>query len=190
MNDKPIRSFIAFDLPSEAKAFILSIIEKNQVRLPQARWVQPDQIHITLQFFAALFPTQVDQIKIYIQNFFPQIECFQSTLTEIGVFSSWNSVRVIWLGFDYQAGEMMKKAAQALNEECLKQGITVDLSRPFSPHLTLARLKKPVSIRPQQLFQPPCYTTFIKQVSFYQSTLTPRGPIYTPLMTIPLKEVK
>jgi len=71
-----------------------------------------------------------------------------------------------------------------------KQGIAVDRTRPFSPHLTLARLKNPVSILPQQLFQPTCYTTSIRQVSFYQSTLTPRGPIYSPLITIPLKEVK
>lgn len=190
MNDNPIRCFVALDLSSEAKAFILSIIEKNQVRLPQARWVLPDQIHITLQFFAALFPPQINQIKLFIQNFFPQIGSFPSTLTEIGVFSSWNRARVIWLGFDHQSGEIMKKAVQALNEECIKQGITIDLTRPFSPHLTLARFKNPVSVRPQHLFQPTCYTTSIRQVSFYQSTLTPRGPIYTPLITILLKEVK
>lgn len=56
MNDNPIRCFVAFDFSPEAKAFIHSIIEKNQTRLPQARWVQPNQIHVTLQFFAALLP--------------------------------------------------------------------------------------------------------------------------------------
>ena len=70
MNDNPIRCFVAFDFSPEAKAFIHSIIEKNQTRLPQARWVPPDQIHITLQFFPALFPPQVHQIKMFIQNFF------------------------------------------------------------------------------------------------------------------------
>ncbi|HAX98856.1 MAG TPA: RNA 2',3'-cyclic phosphodiesterase [Candidatus Atribacteria bacterium] len=190
MNDNPIRCFVAFDFSPEAKAFIHSIIEKNQTRLPQARWVQPNQIHVTLQFFAALLPTQVNQVKLIIQNFFPLIECFPSTLAEIGAFSSWNRARVIWLGFDHRSGEIMKQATQVFNEECTKQGIAVDRTRPFSPHLTLARLKNPVSILPQQLFQPTCYTTSIRQVSFYQSTLTPRGPIYSPLITIPLKEVK
>ena len=190
MNDNPIRCFVAFDFSPEAKAFIHSIIEKNQTRLPQARWVQPNQIHVTLQFFAALLPTQVNQVKLIIQNFFPLIESFPSTLAEIGAFSSWNRARVIWLGLDLRSGEIMKQATQVFNEECTKQGIAVDRTRPFSPHLTLARLKNPVSILPQQLFQPTCYTTSIRQVSFYQSTLTPRGPIYSPLITIPQKEVK
>ncbi|QPM69270.1 RNA 2',3'-cyclic phosphodiesterase [Atribacter laminatus] len=190
MNDNPIRCFVAFDLSPETKAFISSIIEKNQAHLPQARWVRPDQIHVTLQFFAALLPSQVNQVKSIIQKLFTQVESFPSTLAEIGAFSSWNRARVIWLGFDHQSSTIMKQATQTFNQNCAKQGIAVDLTRPFSPHLTLARLKNPVSIHPQQLFQPKCYTTSIRQVSFYQSTLTPRGAMYSPLITILLKEVK
>ena len=190
MNANPLRCFVTFDLSPETISFIGSIIEKNQTRFPQARWVSTDLIHITLQFFAALLPTQVNQIKLIIQNLFPQVDSFTSTLTEIGVFSSWNRVRVIWLGFDHQSSEKMKKIVQVFNKQCNEQRIPIDQTRLFSPHLTLARFKNPVSLQPQQLFQPTCYTTSIQQVSFYQSTLTPKGPIYNPLLTIQLKEVK
>ncbi len=75
MNDSPIRCFVAFDLPSEAKTFILSIIKKNQVRLPQARWVPPDQIHITLQFFPAFRRSRAfSQLSPKSVSFLPGIE--------------------------------------------------------------------------------------------------------------------
>ena len=189
MTDNPIRCFVAIDFSPETKVYIQSVIEKNKIRFPQARWVSTDQIHITLQFFPSLTSSRVDQMKTILAEISASFNAFELIVLQIGVFSSWKKVRVLWIGIDPVAGEKLKKIALYLVKECTAQNIDIDQSREFSPHLTLARFKDPISIQPQQLYQPTCYTTSIRHLSFYQSTLTPRGPIYTPLMIMPLKEV-
>jgi 2'-5' RNA ligase len=191
MDNNLIRCFVAFDFPSEAKEHIRSVIESNQKRFPHARWVSINHIHITLQFFPALSVSQINQVRMILQEIALPLSAFGFTLQQLGAFSSWKRVRVLWIGVDDHSSEMMKKIAFLLKKGCSTGGIEIeDETREFSPHITLARFKNPTAIQPEQLIQPSFYTTQIRQLSFYQSTLTPQGPIYTPLDIFTLKEVK
>jgi 2'-5' RNA ligase len=62
--------------------------------------------------------------------------------------------------------------------------------RPYSPHLTLARIRDAAGLRSTRLLDGfadrPVGTTRIDAITLFQSTLSPRGAVYVPLVRTPL----
>jgi RNA 2',3'-cyclic 3'-phosphodiesterase len=100
------------------------------------RWVEPDQIHLTLKFLGEVRPDRVDAVKAAVGRVGSKTQPFTMTMGGSGAFPTTRRPKVIWLG---------AKASPELR--CLKHDLEWELAplgferevRAFHPHVTLGR---------------------------------------------------
>ena len=161
---------------------------------PDARWVKPESLHVTLKFIGEQSETDVEHVK-------QALAAVSLPTTEIhfhgyGFFPTPKSARVFWIGME--AGEQLSALAAAIDDKMGTLGIPKE-DRPFSPHLTLARAgggsgapRWRKSDKPNRVFQylqerlavlsaPEFGTMTPREFFLYQSQLSPKGSKYTKL---------
>jgi 2'-5' RNA ligase len=186
------RTFIALELNEALQGFLGDIISQAARDLPNLRWVDPAGIHLTLAFLGYLtderLETAIDAARLAAQQAVP----FEYRLKGLGIFGSANQPRVIWMGIeDLPSGQIQGSPLQQLHRVLTKElelrGFEVE-KRPFSPHLTLARIKQPLSPFEQQSLQrllhskqagasSPIY--HVNHLCVMKSELSRAGAIYT-----------
>jgi RNA 2',3'-cyclic 3'-phosphodiesterase len=140
------RTFIALDLGESARLELASIIRKMAKELPVIRWVDPAGIHLTLAFLGDLTDERLVEAMQAAEAAAHQVASFTCRLSHLGAFDSLLHPRVLWVGIDEPSGNL-QQLHRALNRELEERKFTVE-TRPFSPHLTLARIK--VSLKPDE----------------------------------------
>ncbi len=151
------RTFIALDLNEELQRFLGVIISQASQELPDLRWVEPAGIHLTLAFLGELSDDQLAEAADATEEAAHKTTPFEYRLKGLGIFGSPHQPRVIWMGVeDLPSGKVQGSPLQhlhrVLSKELELRGFEVE-NRPFSPHLTLARLKQPLSPEAQQHLQ-------------------------------------
>jgi RNA 2',3'-cyclic 3'-phosphodiesterase len=137
-----IRTFIAIELDDTLKARL----EKVQQRLRGepisgfVRWVAPGGIHLTLKFLGDMDSARTPQVLAAMQTACAGIEPFELAVRSTGCFPNWQRPNVIWVGLTGQV-QVVSQLAQKMEEQCAKLGFNPD-ERPFSPHLTLGRVRR------------------------------------------------
>ena len=184
---KPLRLFVAVDVPDRVKGELATAVAAYRDRIPGARWTRSEGWHVTLKFLGATWPRLVDTVRESVQVAAGRAQSFESRLTELGVFPSPGRARVVWAGLDDPQGRfsaLVKTLDDLLEEHFVPE------KRAFSPHLTLARLNPPRNIRE---FAPDLMGTAVPSESFpvdrlvlYRSRLSPRGATYEPLLASPM----
>jgi 2'-5' RNA ligase len=129
-----MRIFIGIDLAPDVQARIERFIEGVQGFAPDARWVRPESLHITLKFIGEQPPEQVEAVAESLR----QIDgsAFDIRVSGYGFFPTAKAPRVFWIGI--QAGWQLADLAKKIDETVAALGIPRE-ERPYSPHLTLAR---------------------------------------------------
>ncbi len=151
------RTFIALELNEALQRFLGEIIGHVSQELPDLRWVDPSGIHLTLAFLGELTDEQLDSVLAATQVAARQAVPFKYCLKGLGIFGSPHQPRVIWMGIeDLPSGQIYGSPLQQLHRVLTKElelhGFEVE-KRPFSPHLTLARNKRSLSLDEQQHLQ-------------------------------------
>src|SRR5437867_4497974 len=95
---KPIRLFIAVDVPDAVKASLAHTSARFRDRIPDARWTRSDSWHVTLKFLGATWPRLVEPVRKAVADAAAGGSVFETALTEMGVFPSPGRARVIWAG--------------------------------------------------------------------------------------------
>ena len=151
------RTFIALGMDESLQSFLGEIIRHAEQDLPDLRWVNPAGIHLTLAFLGELTDEQlaaaIQASEVAAQKATP----FVYRLKGLGVFGSLQQPRVIWMGVEDQPsgqiqGTPLQRLHSILTKELELRSFEVD-KRPFSPHLTLARVKQRLSPYEQQSLQ-------------------------------------
>ena len=151
------RTFIALELNEALQHFLGDIISRASQELPKLRWVDPAGIHLTLAFLGSLtdeqLETAIDAARVAALQSVP----FEYRLKGLGLFGSSSQPRVIWMGVeDFPSGKILGSPLQhvhrVLSNELVLRGFEVE-KRPFSPHLTLARIKQHLSPSEHQRLQ-------------------------------------
>src|SRR5438874_2748057 len=119
--------------------------------LPDLRWVDPAGIHLTLAFLGELTDEQVAKAIQSAEVAAQQVSPFEYRLSGLGIFGSPRQPRVIWMGIEEPSGKLIR-LHRALNRELRQRRFEVD-KRPFSPHLTLSRVRAPLGPDEQQRLQ-------------------------------------
>lgn len=130
------RLFVALDLPESVRE---SLIAMQQADIPDARWVRPEQMHLTMHFIGNV-PDETHQ-TIQTSLAAVNIADFQMRLRGVGQFPPRGSARVLWAGIE--APVVLQTLHQAIAAALRPTGYIPE-DRPFSPHITLARFKPPV----------------------------------------------
>ena len=197
-----MRIFIGIDLDSEVRARINRFIEGVQAFVPDARWMRPESLHITLKFIGEQTPEQVEAITQRLRQL--ESSAFEIRSAGFGFFPTAKAPRVFWIGI--QAGPELTKLAESIDMAVAELGIPRE-DRPYSPHLTLARGgagRKSGSPKRQKDDGPnTIFATLEKRLAamgkldfgtmtahefiLYQSQLSPGGSKYTNLHRFPLR---
>ncbi len=188
-----VRSFIAIELPSEIKAELTSLEERLKIKpYPFVKWVDPESIHLTLKFLGNIASTTVPEIVKALAKITQPISSFYLQIGGSGAFPNLRRPQVIWVGV---GGEVEKLAMlqRDIDAALAPLGFPPE-SRPFSPHLTLGRLREGAS--PQERQKLGEWVGSIKfegslsfevdALSLMKSQLTPHGAIYSQLASMRL----
>lgn len=135
-----LRLFLAIELPAEVRATLNDLQHglQGDPALAGLRWVRPDGIHLTLKFLGAVPAERVPEIEAAVARSVVGIPPFDLHLGKLGTFGSPRSPRVLWVDI---AGDLdtLAKLQSQVEAELGPLGFPAE-PRPFSPHLTLARV--------------------------------------------------
>src|SRR5271165_2223265 len=189
-----MRLFIALDIDDAIRERIARFVEGVEGFAPDARWVKPESMHITLKFIGEQPEPAVEPLRLALRT-------VRSSTAEIqfrgyGFFPTAKSARVFWIGIE--AGPPLAALASAIDEKMSALGIPKE-DRAFSPHLTLARgsggsgtPRRRKGDAPNLTFErlqekltslpsPEFGTMTPREFFLYQSQLSPKGSKYTKL---------
>ncbi len=189
-----VRSFIAIELPQSVKNRLEHIeVKWKQGGYAGIKWVDPKGIHITLRFLGNISSEQIIRIRKVLEETTKEISCFHLEIADLGAFPNLRQPRVIWVAINGEVDKLsrLQQKIDFLLESC---GFPKE-SRPFSPHLTLARLKD--SLSSEEKREIGIFMTSLKikaslsfnaeAVSLMRSQLMPTGAIYSCLFTARFK---
>jgi 2'-5' RNA ligase len=140
---KNIRAFIAIPLPGSVRHLLTDIQSRLKRAGIKASWPQPDRFHLTLKFLGETPCDRLEQIHAVMHRFSGQYPDLFLAAGSLGVFPKIQKVRVIWADIKGDIPRL-EQLCQELDKDMQKVGIPGQ-THPFSPHITLARIKAPVS---------------------------------------------
>ena len=171
--------------------FISGYIEEIQSKLTaqKIKWVEPENLHITLKFFGPSSAQQILTIKNTLDNCLKNEPKRLLRFNHLGVFGSRYQPRVLWMGLEDE--RPLKDLERQIRASLIAAGFTYDRQN-FVPHLTLARIKH---LDSKKYFQSVVdqYRAFdsgpvnVDTVYLYQSILQKSGPVYKVLHSWKLK---
>ena len=189
-----VRSFIAIELPADVRAELASIEEKLKVRRhPFVKWVDPENIHLTLKFLGSVSGETIPEIVEAMSLVAQPVSPFTLQIGGTGAFPNWQRPQVVWVGVGGEMGRLT--TLQRELEAALSPLGFPPESRPFSPHLTLGRLRERVTPEDRRRFGlwaqsvkfGASLSFEVNAVRLMKSQLTSSGPIYSELALVQLK---
>ncbi len=152
------------------------------------KWINPDNIHITLAFLGDTGDNSLKTISEMLRKYCEGKGKFELTIKGSGVFKSLNDPRVIWIGVEHS--EKLEQLNNYVKMGLKDAGIKIE-NRPFNPHLTLGRIKF-ISNKPALKTVLEKYKDIeiqkisVEEVIIFESILLQSGPLYTPVGKIRL----
>jgi 2'-5' RNA ligase len=186
-----MRLFIGLDVPYEMSRNLELLL---QLLKPAAhiQWSPMTNLHITTKFIGEWPEDQLPQLKSALQQI-PRPGALDIAIRGIGWFPNPHQPRILYAGI--QAPPALAQLAAASDAACQTLGIEAEHKadhKPFTPHLTLARIKSPEDLFPLKkaiagLPNADFGAFTAHQFHLYQSRPTPSGSLYTKLATYPLE---
>jgi len=189
----PIRLFIAVPISLAAKFALADVERRLAVLAPSGvRWVDPASIHLTLKFLGDVHPSLTPDIVQAMTRSAKAAAPFPVHLSGLGAFSSGKRPLVLLAGVDGDL-ERLLELRNRLEGQAAGQGVSRE-GRPFSPHLTLGRVRdsasgeelKQISAAVSSVSLEPDEPWLVEDVHLVQSHLAPGGATYSTLSTAPL----
>jgi 2'-5' RNA ligase len=190
-----IRSFIAIELPEAVKLNLSQLEAKlKSGRQTSVKWVAPESIHLTLKFLGNVVPESIKDIAQAMAEAAQGIPPFRLEVRDLGAFPNLKRVQVAWVGVRGEI-DKLSQFQQRLDSNLSRLGFAPE-GRPFTPHLTIARLRDSTSSAERQAFgQLIASTQFetglfaVDAISLMKSQLTREGPIYSRITQVALSQV-
>jgi 2'-5' RNA ligase len=183
-----IRTFVCIEVPDLVRNRIADLqlaLRNDEVRVS---WVKPANIHLTLKFLGAVPSNRIAGVIRSVSSAASSVAPFEIEVGGTGCFPSPRNPKVFWVGL-VQVPEPLKQLYAEIDSGLFREGFPRE-QRGFSPHLTIGRVREPVSARPaaEELlrhgFESRRYTA--SQVIVMRSDLKPTGSVYTAQAVAPL----
>ena len=190
-----VRAFIAIELPDELKLALTRLQDQLKSGKPTSvKWVDPYSTHLTLKFLGNIGIDMVGRITMALEEAARGISPFHLEAKGLGAFPNLKRVQVVWVGITGEVAHLGQ--LQQLIESNLSPLGFAPESRPFTAHLTLARLRdRATPDERQSLGQLIASTSLeticsfnVDSVHLIKSQLTREGAIYSRISSIKLKD--
>lgn len=170
------RIFIAIDLSKEIKQNLVEMQNKISFRQGRrgTRWVEPDHMHLTLVFLGDAEEEKISKIEKICYKVAQKIRPFEIAISSLSAFPNLTRAHTLWLGVENsdELNQLQEKLKEGLKEASLRIE-----ERKFTPHLTLARLKKKKNLRSEiENFKQKNFGIMkVNEFNIFESKLSPKG---------------
>ncbi len=178
-----MRLFIAITLPDSERERLAALANG----LPGARWIDQDNLHLTLRFLGELDGGDAADVDAALSQV--RMPGFVLGLEGISHFGEGRKLRALWAGVKPNPALMR---LQAKVEQAVIRAGQPPEKRKFKPHVTLARFKAnpgggklQAYLAEHALFRGAPFT--VDSFTLYSSFLSSSGAIYRPEATYPLE---
>ena len=179
-----MRSFIAIEISNTVRSELGSFQKDLRDTGAQVRWVRPTTMHLTLAFLGEVPEPGLDHIRAAMDLSTEDTPALHLDVTGAGTFGSRRSPRILWAGLrgDVEGLQVLQgKLAEALRTAGFE---TED--RPFSPHITLGRIRGRRNLdammeRIKNAADHPFGTIEATAITLFESDLRPEGALHTPI---------
>jgi RNA 2',3'-cyclic 3'-phosphodiesterase len=183
------RLFIAFKIDKSHQLLEVFNDLKNELKDEKIKWVDPDHLHLTLDFLGDTDEKLIPEIDHILDSVSLIHNKFNIILSSFGVFKNLYHPKVLWLGIEKSQVMIELKAELDVNLEVI--GFKLE-KREFNPHLTIGRPKSISSIEKLNHLIEKYKNIMIDTQSFseiilFESILLPACPLYKELHKSPLK---
>lgn len=190
-----LRAFIAVEIPPAIQQAIHSETESLRRALGSelVRWVPCQNLHLTLKFLGDISSANVNMLEEMLTAEAGRVSAFSIRASGLGSFPTPKRARVLWVGLHAPAG--LAALQHGIESAAAKLGYEAE-QRPFSPHLTIGRVRQQVTASDQQAISKALERTHvgdlgeaeISSVYLYKSDLNRDGAVYTRLFSASLKQ--
>jgi 2'-5' RNA ligase len=181
-----IRLFIALKIPDAVKSEIFKHCYAAAESPSEYHWEDKDKVHLTLKFIGEvkeeLLPQITDELE-FVKSYYS----FNCTISKFGFFFRENQAKILWCNIE--TDDSIVLLVDQLNIRLEKFDIEIE-KRKFKGHLTLMRIKKPVSENFIKRFKEYSFDLVkfnANEIDLIRSVLKPIGSEYKVLKIYELK---
>jgi 2'-5' RNA ligase len=185
-----LRTFLAVPLNKAVRDRIVSLQERLAGLGVDVKWVEPDNLHVTLLFLGEVDERDVMPICRAAADVGRKNAAISMTVETVGCFPNVHRPRVVWVGVGDGAAEVTA-LHDALEQPLLELGCYRREERHFTPHITLGRVKAErtgAGVAGALSKFADWRAGEVRATEFHvlSSELTPKGPVYSVLSRVPL----
>jgi 2'-5' RNA ligase len=189
LSEDQVRSFISIDLEDQQiLSRIVSILSSLQALGGDLKPVERENIHITLKFLGNVSTPRLAEVKSSLKQL--DVPAFTAEIKGAGAFPNLNHMNVLWVGVN-EGWSQVEQIYEQVEKLLSSLGFRRE-NRPFSPHITIARVR---SARKRDeianfllhLSEESFGTITVDRVRLKQSILSSSGPKYYTLLEVPTR---
>ena len=177
-----MRLFVAIDLPHHLRTRLAML---SGAGIPGARWVPPENYHLTLRFIGEMPGYRAEEIDHALAAL--KAPGFPLTLAGVGTFNKGGRSVSLWAGVErHPSLDHLQTKIETALQRC---GLDPERRR-FAPHVTLARLDNPPEaklaafVQANNLFR--AEPVQVEHFTLFSSLLGKDQAVYTPEVEYPL----
>jgi 2'-5' RNA ligase len=171
-----MRLFVALDMPWAVREQLAALSGSG---IPGARWVPPENFHLTLRFIGDIPAHVARDVDDALLNL--RARGFSLTLTGMGTFAKGGVSSALWVGVEKTPSlDHLRAKIETALQRC---GLEPE-RRKFQPHVTLARLDNPAEAKVAAFVQ--AHNLFrsgpipVEHFTLFSSLLCKDHAVYTP----------
>lgn len=184
-----MRLFIALNLPAEDRRAIREATAPLRYGARGVSWVAEGRQHLTMKFLGEQQERALPALRSALADAARRNRALELELDGVGAFPSWTSPRVLWVGVAETAA--LELLHHDVESACVELGHPLE-GRPFRSHVTIGRVKTPLSRDAARALAATARTvrysgvTRVETIDLMSSALSPAGATYTVLAALPL----
>ncbi len=140
-----IRTFICIELPQTVQALLAKFQDSLKRLGADVSWVKPSNIHFTLKFLGEVPEQKLPMICATVERAAHVVPAIEIQVKGTGCFPSTRNPRVLWVGIQ-PVPSQLQELYELIEVGLSEIGYARD-DRPFSPHLTIGRVKSPRNLQ-------------------------------------------
>lgn len=185
----PVRAFVALKLGDQLESAVANFIDELRTPGDAVRWVPRRNLHLTLKFLGdAVAPDRLAILAHALHQIVRDLPALEIRASGSGAFPTLARPSVIWVGLHGDGLDTLAARVESAAVEC---GFARE-TRPWSPHLTIGRVRHPRSFRRtraalERNLHRDFGTARIESITLFRSTLGGTASTYDELASFPLR---
>lgn len=176
-----MRLFVGIGMPLP----IQDRLRRLRSAIPGARWVDQENLHLTLRFIGEVSGHDAEDVHLALQRI--DADPFDLTLRGLGHFENGGDPTQLWA--DVEPSQRLLRLQEKVDSALRRSGVPFE-KRSFRPHVTLARLKAPPLDRVRSFLRDRANFRadpfFVDRFTLFSSHLGKHGAQYTAEAEYPL----